>query len=95
MAIATGIGQTERRAVYAVPDAELAVGSTLRGPKVATVIEASSPIERRALRLPGKRRRLKPRSIPTSSIKTTVSTTSPSMSMARPERMSPRIWSSP
>jgi hypothetical protein len=46
MEIARGIGPSARVAVYTVPDNELAVGSTLGGPKVCMVIKATGAIEK-------------------------------------------------
>src|SRR5947209_13581141 len=46
MDIAKGIGQSGRVAIYEVPDTELAVGSTLGGPKVAAIIKANGAIEK-------------------------------------------------
>jgi hypothetical protein len=46
LTIAKGIGRAERQAAYEVPDDELAVGSTLGGPKVAAIIKASGAIEK-------------------------------------------------
>ena len=46
MTIAQEIGQSGRVAIYTVPDDELAVGSTLGGPTVATVIKANGSIEK-------------------------------------------------
>jgi hypothetical protein len=44
--IAKEIGQSGRSAVYEVPDGELAVGSTLGGPRVAAIIKANGAIEK-------------------------------------------------
>jgi hypothetical protein len=44
--IAKGIGPSGRVAIYEVPDTELAVGSTLGGPKVETVVKANGAIEK-------------------------------------------------
>src|SRR5947209_3758355 len=46
MDIAKWIGRSERVAIYEVPDTELAVGSTLGGPKVEAIIKASGAIEK-------------------------------------------------
>jgi hypothetical protein len=46
MSIAEGIGRSERVAVYEVPDDELAVGSTLGGPKATAIIKANGSIEK-------------------------------------------------
>src|SRR5437868_12082643 len=46
MPIAQGIGQSGKIAVYELPDTELAVGSTLGGPKVTAIIKASGAIEK-------------------------------------------------
>lgn len=46
MDIAKGIGQSERVAIYEVPDTELSVGSTLGGPKAAVIIKANGAIEK-------------------------------------------------
>jgi hypothetical protein len=46
MDIAQGIGQSGRVAIYEVPDNELAIGSTLGGPKVAAIIKANGAIEK-------------------------------------------------
>ncbi|ACZ43020.1 Glycogen debranching protein-like protein [Thermobaculum terrenum ATCC BAA-798] len=46
MAIAREMGQSGRIAFYQVPDDELAVGSTLGGPKVATIIKSTGAIEK-------------------------------------------------
>src|SRR5947209_6937957 len=46
MNVAKGIGQSSRTAVYQVPDTELAVGSTLGGPKAAVIIKASGAIQK-------------------------------------------------
>ena len=45
MSVATELGQNGRETVYVVSDNELAVGSTLGGPKVATNIKANGAIE--------------------------------------------------
>ena len=44
--IARGIGHSAREAIYTVPDNELAVGSTLGGPLVCTVIKGTGAIEK-------------------------------------------------
>jgi hypothetical protein len=46
MTVATGIGQSGRIASYEVSDRELAVGSTLGGPKVTAIIKANGAIEK-------------------------------------------------
>src|SRR5437588_4614487 len=46
MDVARGIGQSGRVAIYEVPDNELAVGSTLRSPKVTAIIKANGAIEK-------------------------------------------------
>lgn len=46
MDVATGIGHSGRVAIYEMPDTEMAVGSTLGGPKVATIIKANGAIEK-------------------------------------------------
>jgi len=46
MTIAKGLGQSGRTAIYEVSDGELAVGSTLGGPKVAAIIKANGAIEK-------------------------------------------------
>ena len=46
MDIAKGIGRSERVAIYKLPDSELAVGSTLGGPRAATIIKANAAIEK-------------------------------------------------
>lgn len=46
MSIAIGTGQCGHVASYEVPDNELAVGCTLGGPKVATIIKANGAIEK-------------------------------------------------
>lgn len=46
MSIAIGVGQCGHIAAYEVPDNELAVGSTLGGPKVAIIIKANGAIEK-------------------------------------------------
>jgi Bacterial alpha-L-rhamnosidase 6 hairpin glycosidase domain len=46
MAIARGIGPSERVAIYKVPDGEMAAGSTLGGPKVCIVIKPTGAIEK-------------------------------------------------
>lgn len=46
MSIAHGIGQSGRVATYELPDDQLAVGSTLGGPKVTTIIKANGAIEK-------------------------------------------------
>jgi hypothetical protein len=46
MAIARGIGPSERVAIYKVPDGEMAAGSTLGGPKVCMVIKPTGAIEK-------------------------------------------------
>ena len=45
MSIAVSMGQSERVAVYEVPDDQLAVGSTLGGPKAVCVIKASGALQ--------------------------------------------------
>jgi hypothetical protein len=46
MDIAQGIGQSGRVPIYEVPDTELAVGSTLGGPRAAAIIKANGAIEK-------------------------------------------------
>jgi hypothetical protein len=46
MTVAKGIGQSGRIASYEVPDTELAVGSTLGGPKATVIIKANGAIEK-------------------------------------------------
>src|ERR671937_485201 len=46
MAIARGVGPSERVAIYKVPDGEMAAGSTLGGPKVCMVIKPTGAIEK-------------------------------------------------
>lgn len=46
MTVAKGIGQSGRIAAYEVPDTELAVGSTLGGPKATAIIKANGAIEK-------------------------------------------------
>jgi Bacterial alpha-L-rhamnosidase 6 hairpin glycosidase domain len=46
MDIAKGLGQSGRVAIYEVPDTELAVGSTLGGPKAMAIIKANGAIEK-------------------------------------------------
>ena len=46
MTLAKGIGRSGRTAIYQVPDDEMAVGSTLGGPKVAAIIKANGSIEK-------------------------------------------------
>lgn len=46
MTVAKGVGQNGRIASYEVPDTELAVGSTLGGPKAIAVIKANGAIEK-------------------------------------------------
>jgi len=46
MDVATGVGASESVAIYRVPDHQMAVGSTLGGPKVCTVIKATGAIEK-------------------------------------------------
>ncbi len=46
LSVAQGIGQTGRVAVYECPDNELAVGSTLGGPKATTILKANGAIEK-------------------------------------------------
>ncbi len=45
-AIAQSRGPSERVAIYRVPDGEMAIGSTLGGPKVCAVIKATGALER-------------------------------------------------
>src|SRR5579885_3510974 len=44
--IAKGIGPSTRMAIYSMPDDQLAVGSTLGGPLVCTIIKATGAIEK-------------------------------------------------
>ncbi len=46
MDIATGVGASERVAIYTVPDHQMAKGSTLGGPKVCAVIKATGALEK-------------------------------------------------
>ncbi|HEX8918337.1 MAG TPA: hypothetical protein VF898_07530 [Chloroflexota bacterium] len=46
VSVATGMGSSGHVALYEVPDTELAVGSTLGGPKVTATIKASGAIEK-------------------------------------------------
>ena len=46
MDIASAIGHSAREAVYIVPDSELAVGSTLGGPTICTVLKGTGAIEK-------------------------------------------------
>jgi hypothetical protein len=46
MDIANAIGHSAREAVYIVPDNELAVGSTLGGPTICTVLKGTGAIEK-------------------------------------------------
>jgi len=46
MNVAEGIGPSQRVAVYRVPDDQLAVGSTLGGPRVTTIVKANGSIEK-------------------------------------------------
>lgn len=46
MSIAIGLGQCGHIAAYEVPDNNMAVGSTLGGPKVAAIIKANGAIEK-------------------------------------------------
>jgi hypothetical protein len=45
MSVAVSMGQSERVAVYEVPDDQLAVGSTLGGPKAVCVIKANGALQ--------------------------------------------------
>jgi len=45
MSIAISMGQSERVAVYEVPDDQLAVGSTLGGPKAVCIIKANGALQ--------------------------------------------------
>ncbi len=46
MTVARGIGKSGKVAMYEVPDTDLAVGSTLGGPKATTIIKANGAIEK-------------------------------------------------
>ena len=46
MAIAKGVGKSYSSATYVVPDDQLAVGSTLGGPKVAAIIKATGALQK-------------------------------------------------
>lgn len=46
MTVAQGIGHSGRVALYELPDTELAVGSTLGGPRVTAIIKANGAIEK-------------------------------------------------
>ena len=45
MDVATGVGASERVAIYKVPDHQLPVGSTLGGPKVCAIIKATGALK--------------------------------------------------
>ena len=45
MSITREIGPSERVGMYAVPDNELAIGSTLGGPKAACIIKATGALQ--------------------------------------------------
>jgi len=46
MDIATSVGASERVAIYTVPDHQMAVGSTLGGPKTCAIIKATGALEK-------------------------------------------------
>ncbi len=46
MDVATGVGASERVAIYKVPDHQLATGSTLGGPKACAVIKATGALQK-------------------------------------------------
>jgi hypothetical protein len=46
MTVAKSIGQSGRTGAYELPDSDLAVGSTLGGPKAVTIIKANGAIEK-------------------------------------------------
>jgi len=45
MSIAISMGQSERVAVYEVPDNEMSIGSTLGGPKAVCIIKANGALK--------------------------------------------------
>ncbi|MCA1599636.1 MAG: hypothetical protein LC769_11615, partial [Chloroflexi bacterium] len=46
MDVATGVGASERVAIYKVPDHQLPIGSTLGGPKVCAIIKATGALKK-------------------------------------------------